>query len=171
ETYSATLFKHTLAHSLKIKHNFDCITAASADLKSFLNLLLREPKPMTEVRGTVISLWPIPIRQTLPPARVALRAVDIVLLKPAQSKLTDFATERRHSSTSTIMILGAPNARAASIVTKPIGPAPMISTFFSGPISARRQAWIPTLRGSHIAPSSKLTLSGSLKHKSAGCTT
>lgn len=40
------------------------------------------------VSGTVISLWPIPTRQTFPPARVALRAVDIVLLKPAQSKLT-----------------------------------------------------------------------------------
>ncbi|KVI10138.1 hypothetical protein Ccrd_011492 [Cynara cardunculus var. scolymus] len=40
------------------------------------------------VSGTVISWWPIPTRQTLPPARVAVRAVVMVLLKPAQSKLT-----------------------------------------------------------------------------------
>lgn len=40
------------------------------------------------VRGTVISLWPIPTRQTLPPGLVALSAVDMVLLKPAQSKVT-----------------------------------------------------------------------------------
>ena len=41
-----------------------------------------------EVRGSVISLWPNPTRQTLPPARVAFKAVDMVLLKPTQSKLT-----------------------------------------------------------------------------------
>nr|GMD36345.1 uncharacterized protein LOC111241416 [Ipomoea batatas] len=34
----------------------------------------------------------MPTRQTLPPERVARRAVDIVLLKPAQSKLTSIPT-------------------------------------------------------------------------------
>ena len=52
-----------------------------------------------------------------------------------------------------------------------MGPAPMMSTAVSGPTPARRHACTPTLRGSHMAPSSRLTPSGSLKHRSAGCTT
>ncbi|KAL0907981.1 hypothetical protein M5K25_022441 [Dendrobium thyrsiflorum] len=43
-----------------------------------------------EVRGIVISLWPIPTRQILPPVRVAFSALDIVLLKPAQSKFSSW---------------------------------------------------------------------------------
>ncbi|KAK8474767.1 hypothetical protein V6N13_077437 [Hibiscus sabdariffa] len=51
------------------------------------------------VGGAVISLWLNPIRRTMPPARVTVRAVDIVLLKPKQSKLTCTAAPRfqRHS--------------------------------------------------------------------------
>lgn len=33
-------------------------------------------------------LWPSPTRQTFPPVQVVPRAVDMVLLKPAQSKVT-----------------------------------------------------------------------------------
>ncbi|BAF24327.1 Os08g0545300 [Oryza sativa Japonica Group] len=88
----------------------------------------------------------------------------------AASAPRDRATERRCSSTSTITTRVAPNARAASRVTRPIGPAPMISTPVSGPTSARRHACTPTLSGSHMAPSSRLTFSGSLKHRSPGCT-
>uniref|UniRef100_A0A0A9E2G7 Sdh1 n=1 Tax=Arundo donax TaxID=35708 RepID=A0A0A9E2G7_ARUDO len=88
----------------------------------------------------------------------------------AASAPRDVATDSRCSSTSTITMRGAPKARAASSVTRPMGPAPMMSTPFSGPTSARRHACTPTLRGSHMAPSSRLTLSGSLKHRSPGCT-
>ena len=49
----------------------------------------------------------------------------------------------------------------------PMGPAPKMSTFFPGCTMPLRQACIPTDKGSHMAPSSKLTLSGSLKQKSA----
>nr|GMD48583.1 hypothetical protein Ccrd_011493 [Ipomoea batatas] len=70
------------------------------------------------------------------------------------------ANDRRRSSTSAIRIVGAPKARAASMVTRPMGPAPRIKILVPGPMPARLHAWTPTLRGSHIAPSSKLTLSG-----------
>lgn len=43
------------------------------------------------VRGAVISLRANPIRQTLPPERVAFNAVDMVLSKPTQSKLISMA--------------------------------------------------------------------------------
>ncbi|KVI10137.1 hypothetical protein Ccrd_011493 [Cynara cardunculus var. scolymus] len=74
-----------------------------------------------------------------------------------------FANDSRESSTSATMILGDPNVRAASIVNRPMGPAPKIKTLVSGVTSARRQAWTATLSGSHMAPSSKLTLSGCVR--------
>lgn len=77
------------------------------------------------------------------------------------------AIASRLSSTSVTAILDAPNAFATSNDTKPIGPAPMTATVLPGAISARRQACTATLRGSHMAPSSRETESGSLKHRSA----
>ncbi len=50
----------------------------------------------------------------------------------------------------------------------PMGPAPRIATDFPGFTSPRRQAWMPLLSGSTIAPSSYETLLGSLKQKSQG---
>jgi hypothetical protein len=52
-----------------------------------------------------------------------------------------------------------------------MGPAPSTSTAVSAPTPARRHACTPTLSGSHIAPSSSPTPSGSRKQRSAGCTT
>ena len=54
-----------------------------------------------------------------------------------------------------------------SVKLVPTGPAPKMRIFFPGCTLPLRQAWIPTDKGSHMAPSSKLTLSGSLKQKSA----
>jgi len=95
-------------------------------------------------------------------------SVDTKTVASAPSSLATFSRSGEISATTT---LGLPKACAASIVTRPIGPAPRISTFVGGPTPARRHACTPTLRGSHMAPSSKVTFSGSLKHKSAGCTT
>lgn len=58
------------------------------------------------VRGTVISLWPMPTRQTRPPDRVALKAVFMLLLSPTQSIVTSmsaficFFSARTSASTS-----------------------------------------------------------------------
>ncbi|KAK3039226.1 hypothetical protein RJ639_027930 [Escallonia herrerae] len=51
------------------------------------------------VRGMVISVCPSPTRHTLPPARVAFKAVHVVLLKPTQSKVTSISapTAKSHS--------------------------------------------------------------------------
>jgi len=56
----------------------------------------------------------------------------------------------------------APAARAASIVTRPMGPAPATRTVSPVPTSPRRQAWMPTESGSHRAPSVVETSSGKL---------
>lgn len=53
----------------------------------------------------------------------------------------------------------------------PMGPAPRMATLFPGQTSPLLQACTPTERGSHMAPSSKLTLGGRTKQKSAGWST
>ncbi|KAF5789538.1 hypothetical protein HanXRQr2_Chr09g0372451 [Helianthus annuus] len=63
-----------------------------------------------------------------------------------------YAINNHWWSTSAITILGAANARAADMVTMPMGPAPKIETLLSGLISTRLQSWTPTLSGSHMAP-------------------
>lgn len=77
------------------------------------------------------------------------------------------------------MIVSAPMALAASILTRPMGPlksneghvkdvslsmlpAPVMNTFDPIVTPARRQAWTPTLNGSQNAPSSYVTWSGNL---------
>ena len=64
-----------------------------------------------------------------------------------------------------ITIFFAPIALATSKVTKPIGPAPRISTLELIPTSPRLQACTPTDNGSKRAPSSKLIWSGNLLQK------
>lgn len=54
-------------------------------------------------------------------------------------------------------ILEAPMALAVSRVTKPIGPAPNISTIDPTPTFPFLQAWTPTESGSSNAASSKET--------------
>lgn len=61
------------------------------------------------------------------------------------------------------MTLLAPKALATIRVTIPIGPAPLIKTFDPRVTAAFLQAWTPTDKGSNRAPSSRVTLSGSLK--------
>ena len=53
----------------------------------------------------------------------------------------------------------------------PIGPAPVTTAVSPGWIFAFTAACSPTAKGSTMAASAKLTLSGSLKVKAAGCTT
>ncbi len=53
----------------------------------------------------------------------------------------------------------------------PIGPAPLTTATSPGLILALVAACMPTATGSTMAPSAKLTLSGSLKVKAAGWTT
>ena len=79
-------------------------------------------------------------------------------------------TDRCFSSTSAIIICGAPNAHADNTVIISIGPAPITNIFVLGPTKAQQQAWTPTLSGSHMEPSSRLTFFGNLKHKSIGWT-
>ena len=57
----------------------------------------------------------------------------------------------------------APIALAVIRLTRPMGPAPHTNTNEPKVTPARRQAWTPTLKGSRMAPSSKVTWSGSLK--------
>ena len=73
--------------------------------------------------------------------------------------------------TSITTTCAQPAARAASAVTSPIVPLPTTTPTSPGTIRALPAACIPTASGSTIAPSAKLTLSGSLKVRSAGCTT
>ena len=61
-----------------------------------------------------------------------------------------------------IAIWLAPIALAASNVTRPMGPAPMIKTFDPMPIPPLLHARTPTDNGSRSAPSSNDTLSGNL---------
>ena len=75
------------------------------------------------------------------------------------------------SSTSLTMTRAQPAAKAASTVTRPIGPAPMTTAMSPGLICALTVPWTPTASGSTMAPAAKETLSGSLKVKSAGWTT
>ena len=55
-----------------------------------------------------------------------------------------------------------PPASAASATMMPIVPAPITTATSPGAIFALAAACIPTANGSTIAPSAKLTLSGSL---------
>ena len=61
----------------------------------------------------------------------------------------------------------APMAWAVKRLTRPIGPAPQIKTVLPKATPARWHACTPTAKGSIRAPSSRLTLSGNLKQKSA----
>ena len=63
-----------------------------------------------------------------------------------------------------------PPASAASATMMPIGPAPITAATSPGTIRARAAACMPIANGSTIAPSAKLTFSGSLKVKAAGWT-
>ena len=66
----------------------------------------------------------------------------------------------------------APSPASACAIPRPIPLlAPITSATSPGLTRALVAAWTPTARGSTIAASAKLTLSGSLKVKSAGCTT
>ena len=56
-------------------------------------------------------------------------------------------------------------------MTRPMGPAPMTRPMSPGLTAALVAPWTPTARGSTMAASAKLTLSGSLKVKSSGWTT
>ena len=56
-----------------------------------------------------------------------------------------------------------PPASAAIATIVPIGPAPMTTAVSPGVIFALVAACMPTANGSTMAPSAKLTLSGSLK--------
>ena len=58
-------------------------------------------------------------------------------------------------------------AWAVKRLTRPIGPAPQIKTVLPKATPARWHACTPTAKGSIRAPSSRLTLSGNLKQKSA----
>ena len=64
-----------------------------------------------------------------------------------------------------------PPASAASAVSTPMGPAPVTTATSPGLMRALMAACMPTASGSTMAPSAKLTLSGSLKVNAAGCTT
>ena len=75
------------------------------------------------------------------------------------------------SCTSLTMTRAQPAARAARMVTMPIGPAPITTARSPGWICALVAACTPTASGSTIAPAASETLSGSLKVKSAGWTT
>ena len=67
---------------------------------------------------------------------------------------------------------GAAAGSAAIATMVPIGPAPMHhGECRPGAIRALARPACPTAKGSTIAPSAKLTLSGSLKVKAAGWTT
>ena len=66
-----------------------------------------------------------------------------------------------HSSPVTTM-WSAPMARATRRFTRPIGPAPQMSTRDPSVTPARRHACTATESGSSSAPSSKVTWSGSL---------
>lgn len=61
-----------------------------------------------------------------------------------------------------------PPASAARAVTTPIGPAPITSAISPGLIPALVAACMPMAKGSTMAPSAKLTLSGNLNVKAAG---
>lgn len=82
-----------------------------------------------------------------------------------------FATDKRSLWVSATTTRRLPKALAQRRVTSPIAPPPMTNTRVAGPTLLRLQVWTATLRGSHIAPSSSVTFSGSLKHIPAGCTT
>ena len=58
-------------------------------------------------------------------------------------------------------------AWAVKRLTRPMGPAPQIKTVLPKATPARWHACTPTAKGSIRAPSSRLTLSGNLKQKSA----
>uniref|UniRef100_A0A6B0ULM9 Uncharacterized protein n=1 Tax=Ixodes ricinus TaxID=34613 RepID=A0A6B0ULM9_IXORI len=73
------------------------------------------------------------------------------------------------STISVMTTLLAPMAWAVRRQTRPMGPAPQISTVCPRLRWDLRQAWTPTESGSRRAPSSKDTWSGNLKQKSAGC--
>ena len=69
------------------------------------------------------------------------------------------------------MTLEAPRAFADKSVTRPIHPAPRITTDCPRDTPPRLVACRPTASGSTSAPSIVDTFSGSLKHISAGCET
>ena len=66
--------------------------------------------------------------------------------------------------------LEQPPANAASATMMPIGPAPITAATSPGTIRALAAACMPMANGSTIAPSAKLTASGSLNVKAAGWT-
>lgn len=81
--HQALWFSHKTKKGILVVTNF--YNSSTQYIQSYDNI---QYLAAAGVSGTVISLWPIPTRQTFPPGQVALSAVDMVLLKPAQSKLT-----------------------------------------------------------------------------------
>ena len=71
---------------------------------------------------------------------------------------------------SEMSTLEQPPANAASATMMPIGPAPITAATSPGTIRALAAACMPMANGSTIAPSAKLTASGSLNVKAAGWT-
>ena len=76
------------------------------------------------------------------------------------SRTDTFSFAKRSSDKSKTNILLAPAAFAATIVNKPIGPAPNTATVSPNNNSPSLTAWTATAVGSTRAPSRAETLSG-----------
>jgi hypothetical protein len=61
-----------------------------------------------------------------------------------------------------MMTFFAPRTLHIAAQRSPTAPAPKMRTVLDGARDARREAWIATLSGSRMAPSSRETLEGSL---------
>ena len=141
----------------------------------------------------------MPMKTTRPPGQIASNRLGATFWLPEHSNATStpqpsvsrFTTSTRFcdrtltvtaapsflasssfaSSTSLTITRAHPAARAASRVTKPIVPAPVMTAMSPGLICALVEACTPVASGSTIAACFSETLSGSLKVKSAGWTT
>lgn len=79
-----------------------------------------------------------------------------------KTKFVPATCEMTHIVLPVIQTAEAPRALALNMAQRPIGPAPVTRTFWPKVTPALRHPCKPTERGSTHAPSSKLTLSGSL---------